>query len=98
MPRTHITIGGTSIHDILNTTVNSTSWTPITVPIDTKCHSILAGLRAGTSWKLSHLATGARYKTIKGELSFDISMRMLDTLFYAQLASGADVLEVILLN
>jgi len=93
-----ITIGGNVIRDIINEDVDSTTWKEIIIPANSSCFSILARLRDGTSFKISHLPNGARYLTIDSMLSIDIGKSSGETLFYVQTSSTSTILEVLLLE
>jgi len=93
-----ITIGGNTVRSIINESVNSTTWKEITVPVGSSCFSILAGLRDGTSFKISNMSDGTRYFTVNGTLSLDIAKSSGETLFYVQTSSSDTILEVILLE
>lgn len=91
---------GQSIVDILNSAIASGTWTAITLPKTDGlgCKSILAGMRDGSNWKLSHLSNGSVYKTVRGSLSIDIAKENEERLFYAQSTAASGTLEVILLD
>lgn len=91
---------GQSIVDILNSALTSAAWTPITLPNTDRlaCKSILAGMRDGSNWKLSHLSNGATYRTVRGTLSLDIAKEKEERLFYAQSSAASGTLETILLD
>lgn len=91
---------GQSIVDILNTAVTDATWTAITLPATSGlgCKSILASMRDGSNWKLSHLSAGTRYKTIFGSITIDIAKENGERLFYAQSSGATGTLEVILLD
>ena len=91
---------GQSIVDILNSALTSSAWEPISLSnVDRMaCKSILAGMRDGSNWKLSHLSDGARYKTVRGTFSLDIAKEKEGRLFYAQSSAASGTLEVVLLD
>jgi hypothetical protein len=91
---------GQSIVDILNSALTSGVWTPVGLSGVDKmaCKSILAGMRDGSNWKLSHLSNGARYRTVRGTLSIDMAKEKEEVLFYAQSSAASGTLEVILLD
>jgi len=90
--------GGSKIVDIINTAVDTSNWTAITIPTDTSCKAILAHLRSGNQWLLSHTSAGTKYFTMSGTLSMDIASNEEEVLFYVKAVSGADTMEVILLD
>jgi len=90
--------GGSTIADILNESVDNSSWTAITVPSGLSCKSIAAALRDGTSWKMSHLSNGARYVTVEGSLSLDLAKTSGETIFYVQSVAASGTLEVLLID
>ena len=95
---TELTAGGTRITNILEVAVVDDAWTAIPLGATDICRAIAAGLRSGANWKLSHLAAGTRYKTIRGTIGMDVIKDKSANLFYVQTASGNDTLECILLD
>lgn len=95
---TELTSGGTWIQDILNIAVTDSTWEPIELGATNSCRAISAGLRSGTSFKISHLSDGARYRTIQNGIELDIIKENNTKLFYVQTSSGNDTLECILLD
>jgi len=93
-----VTIGGNVIYDIINEDVDSSTWKKIEIPNGGSCFSILARLRDGNSFKISHLPDGSRYLTVDGMLSLDIGKSSGETLFYVQTSSTSTTLEVLLLE
>lgn len=92
--------GGSDIPDIINQAVESGTWTAIDLPSDGQlaCKGISAGMRDGSVWKVSHLAAGTRYRTIRGTLALDIAKGSGETLFFVQSIAANGTLEVILLD
>lgn len=92
--------GGEAIVEILNIAVTSGGWTAVQLPatLNLACKSVLAKLKAGTAWRLSYLATGARYITITNEVSIDLVQDQAAILFYAQSVAATGILEVVLLD
>jgi len=93
-------LGGSIISDVLIVNIAVATWTAVTLQDVTKmaCKSIVAKMRDGTDWKLSHLAAGTRYATIAGNLTLDMAKGRGEVLFYAQSSEATGVLEVILLD
>lgn len=94
---TTLTSGGTRIPGILNVTVEDDEWIAIDTGALEPCRAILARLRSGNTWKLSHVSDGAEYYTVTLNIAIDIIKDEATTLFYVQTVSGQDVLECILL-
>lgn len=89
---------GQSIRDITNTTIADDSWTAISMSSDINCKSILVVTKGNVVWKISHLATGARYLTVRAPLAINIAGIPSEVLFYAQSESEDQVLEVLFLD
>jgi len=92
--------GGSAIVDILNTAVANGAWTAITLSAadNMACKSISGRMRAGGTWLLSHIATGATYYTMGVEpLVLDISKEAGETLFYVN-PTTTGTFEVMLLD
>lgn len=92
--------GGSDISDILNTAVESGTWTAVELPTEGQiaCKGILAGMRDGSNWKLSHLSDGARYRTVAGTFAMDIAKGIGKRLFYVQSVEASGTLETVLLD
>ena len=85
------------VQDVLNVTLNSSTYMPVTLPSTDGCKSISAKSRNGVAWYLATSASPTDYMTVTGTLSLDLVATGGMTLFYAK-GSEADVLEVLLLN
>jgi hypothetical protein len=84
----------------INQTINSKSWTPISLGPDQTCSSYAFQARDDTVFKVSATPDGAKYFTIKEGAA--ISLEKLHgipgaTLFYAQTVSGTTEVEVFIL-
>lgn len=95
---TTLVAGGTRVRNILNVSVTDAAWEPIPLGADDGCRSIVAALRTGAAWKLSHLSDGARYVTVQSSVAIDIIRDNSQILFYVQTASGNDTLECLMLD
>ena len=95
---TTLVAGGTRIKNILNVSVADDTWTPVTLGSTDTCRSMTAGLRSGSTFKLSHLSNGSVDRTLQGNIEIDVIKESSKTLFYIQTSSGNDTLECVLLD
>ena len=95
---TTLVAGGTRIKNILNVSVADDTWTAVALGSLDTCRSITAGLRSGSSFKLSHLSDGSLYRTLQGNIEIDVIKESNKVLFYIQTSSGNDTLECVLLD
>jgi hypothetical protein len=87
--------GGSIISGVLNVTVGDSTWT--TVKTTQSCKALLCKLRTGSAWKLRRVGEST-YITIDDALSLDLALMEGENLGQVQTASGADTLEVLLLD
>jgi hypothetical protein len=82
----------------LNTAVDNTTWTAITLGAAQRCSSFVAKIRGSNTWKMSDSSTGTKYITIAStnSIAMDITAAEGETLFYVQTATSADTLELLL--
>lgn len=92
--------GVEAIIDILNLDVNNSTWTAVQLPntLGVACKTVVAKLRAGGAWKISHESDGSTYLTVASDISINLVQDKNATLFYAQSAAASGVLEVMLLD
>ena len=83
----------------MEVSVDDSTWTPVIIPADPAINTmaLAAKLRTADDWKLSEEADGSTYITVAGTLNIDILITAGNVAFYAQTASGADTLEVLVL-
>ena len=90
-------IGGTEITDILNVSVDDSTWTAIDMAADTQCTSVALKLRSGSAFKISHVSDGATYYTVDSSIALDIMRHSESTICYVQTSSGNDTLEALMI-
>ena len=88
--------GATYLKDVLNVSVNSSTWTEIELVFDEECKFISMKLRDASAWKFSHLALGTRYYSVSTVYNMDfVKCRgTAKTIFYVQAAGDDKVLEI----
>jgi hypothetical protein len=87
----------------INTTITTSTWTPISLGIGQTSSAMIVGTRGGNPWKISDDPSGATYFTIKAdsppiEIYTGRYVGPNTVLFYAQALSLDDTLEVLLIR
>lgn len=89
--------GGSLIADILNSLVDDSAWTKISLPPVVECKAFYVKMRSGKGYKLSHDPAGTTYISLTGGFTMDMAKRKGSILFYLQSVEANDTAEVVLL-
>ena len=89
------------MQQILETTINSSTWTAITANVPGDGYGAVT--RTNVNWLMSSDAAGADFLTVQYEpikaVSLDMSIKTGVIMFYAKLVSGSDdVLETVIVK
>ena len=91
---------GSKVSGILNTSLNASTYTAITIPAETYCKYILAQTEDYGLWYLSDVLAGTTYFNIPANqvLALNIAGLPGQTIFYAKDGNATPKLQVILID
>ena len=84
---------------VFTTAIDNSTWTPIILPGNVDCESVLCKCRTATNlWYMSHVVAGSAYITFEAGSAFtlDIDKNSGDTLFYVKGTAASDTFEVVI--
>jgi len=87
------------MQEVINTTIDNSSWTEIKLRDEQHCEAYGFHSRAGEDFKIKKTLGSTEYFTVSSGVSISITEHVLNggTLFFAQLVSASsDVIEVII--
>jgi hypothetical protein len=86
-------------HEAINTEINTSTWTAISLGSDQTCNTYAAQVRDGTGFKMKKKSGSTAYWTVYGreKIIMEEARGVAgDTLFYAQAIAGTPVLEIVI--
>jgi hypothetical protein len=90
--------GGSEIPVIKNVSINTSSYSAVTLPADTFCKAVMLKTRAGKSFRIATSDSPTEYARIDNPISFNVVLEGGDTLCYVRADTEADTLEIIYLD
>jgi len=94
----HPILGGSNFVGVINQTINASTWTLISMPINMYCKQMLIKERNSESWKLSVKSGGHPFFTVDSPIGIEIAKKSEEVLFYAQMINGNGTIEILLID